>query len=181
MKKLGFQKSRLRTNAQVTDRTQQKEEVKNVRPKSIMESFEHIVELAEGSNLGKEFLENANAHIKYASRKLKLTAMQVVLLAIFVDRSEDCQIMLSEIAGYIGCRTTKILRLSAEIDVLESKHYVRGHRSRSGLTYRVPEGVIEALRKNQPFVYEREVVLDTSSFFYQFNRLMREKIRRVDA
>ena len=46
--------------------------------------------------------------------------MQVVLLAMFVDRSEDSRIMISEIAKYAGCRTTKILRLSDDIDILES-------------------------------------------------------------
>ena len=38
--------------------------------------------------------------------------------------------MISDIAKYAGCRTTKILRLSDEIDVLEKKHYLRAARSR---------------------------------------------------
>ena len=81
-------------------------------------------------------------HNKYAARKLKLTPMQTVLLAMFVDRSEDSRIMISDIAKYAGCRTTKILRLSDEIDVLEKKHYLRAARSRKSLSYRVPAGVL---------------------------------------
>ena len=157
-----------------TDKSKQKDNARDVKPKSILESFEYIVELAEDSNLNNEFLEKAATYIKYASRKLKLTAMQVVLLAMFVDRSEASRIMISEIAKYTGCRTTKILRLSDDIDVLESKHYLRASRSRKSLSYHVPGAVLKSLRKNQSYVYEVEPVQDTQTFFDRFDKLMNE-------
>ena len=153
----------------------QKNEAGSVKPKSILEAFEYIVELAEGSNLDSDFLDKAATHIRYASRKLRLTTMQVVLLSMFVDRSEDSRIMISEIAKYAGCRTTKILRLSDDIDVLESLHYLRASRSRRSLSYRVPGAVLKSLRKNQPYVYEEEPVPDTQTFFDRFDKLMNEK------
>lgn len=161
--------------AKTVDKSKQKDNAKNAKPKSILESFEYIVELAEDSNLDNDFIDKASAHIKYAACKLKLTAMQVVLLSMFVDRSEDSRIMISEIAKYAGCRTTKILRLSDDIDILESKHYLRASRSRKSLSYRVPGAVLKSLRKNQPYVYETEPVLDTQSFFDRFDKLMNEK------
>ena len=88
--------------AKTADTSKQRNDAKNAKPKSVLEAFEYIVELAEDSNLDKEFIEKASTHIKYAVRKLKLTAMQVVLLAMFVDRSEDSRIMISEIAKYAG-------------------------------------------------------------------------------
>ena len=114
-------------------------------------------------------------HIRYASRKLKLTAMQTVLLALFVDKSEDNHIRMSEIARFTGCRTTKILRLSDDIDILESKHYLRASRSRGASSYRVPSAVLEAIRKNQPYVHEEEPIRDTADFFDRFSTLMDEK------
>lgn len=157
------------------DKSKQKNDAKNAKPKSVLESFEYIVELAEDSNLDRDFFEKASTHVKYASRKLKLTAMQVVLLAMFVDRSEDSRIMISEIARYAGCRTTKILRLSDDIDILESMHYLRASRSRKSLSYRVPGAVLKSLRKNQPYTHEAEPVLDTQTFFDRFDKLMNEK------
>lgn len=145
------------------------------KPKSVLEAFEHIVELAENSNLDSDFFERSKVFIKYASRKLKLTPMQIALLALFVDRSEDSRIMISEIAKYAGCRTTKILRLSNDIDVLEEKHYLRASRSRRSLSYRVPSDVLVALRQNRPYLWERLPVDDTQSFFDSFDRLMSEK------
>lgn len=169
MRELDLQKEK------TVDKSKQKDYAKNAKPKSILESFEYIVELAEDSNLDNDFMEKASAHIRYAARKLKLTAMQVVLLAMFVDRSEDSHIMISEIARYTGCRTTKILRLSDDIDILESKHYIRASRSRKSLSYRVPPAVLKSLRNNLPYAHEAEPVLDTPAFFDRFDKLMNEK------
>lgn len=157
-----------------SDNTKQKDAARNARPKNILESFEYIVELAEKSNLDKDFFDKASTHIRYAGRKLKLTPMQVVLLSMFVDRSEDSRIMISEIAAYTGCRTTKLLRLSDDIDVLEAKHYIRAARGRKSLSYRVPSDVLKALRKGEPYVYTEEPVADTETFFDRFDCLMDE-------
>lgn len=148
---------------------------RNVRSKSILEAFEHIVELAEGSKLDADFYSKAEKYIGYASRKLKLTATQTVLLAMFVDRSEDSRIMISEIARYTGCRTTKILRLADDIYVLESKHYLRASRASNSLSYRVPAAVLTAMRQNVPYVYVPQPVPDTQTFFDRFDSLMDEK------
>lgn len=169
MRKLNLQIER------TSDKTKQKNDAINAKPKSILESFEYIVELAEDSNLDNDFIEKAATHIRYAARKLKLTSMQTVLLAIFVDRSEDSRIRISEIAKYVGCRTTKILRLADDVDALEARHYLRASRSRKSLSYRVPGAVLKSLRKNQPYVYEAEPVPDTQTFFDRFDRLMTEK------
>lgn len=159
---------------QQADKTRQKEAAKKARPKSILESFEYIVELAENSNLDKDFFEKATVHIKYAARRLHLTPMQTVLLAMFVDRSEDNRILISEIAGYTGCRTTKILRLASDIDILEERHYLRASRSRNNLSYRVPSAVLKSLRSNEPYTHEEEPIVDTAQFFDNFDKLMDE-------
>ena len=43
--------------AKTADKSKQKNEAKNAKPKSVLESFEYIVGLAEDYNLDKEFLE----------------------------------------------------------------------------------------------------------------------------
>lgn len=169
MRKLEIRKSDKKTN------TMSKEIAITTRPKNILESFEYIVELAEDSNLNQEFFEKADRQIKYAARKLKLSPMQTVLLALFVDRSEDQRIMISELARYTGCRTTKILRLSDDIDVLEKLRYVRASRGGNSLSYRVPAQVLKSLRKNEPYIHIEEPVTDTQSFFDRFKRLVGEK------
>ena len=107
---------------QKVDKTKQKEAACKASPKSVLEAFEYIVELSENSNLDKDFFDKASKHIKYATRKLQLTTMQVVLLAQFVDRSQKSRIMMSDIAEYVGCRTTRFLRMAEDIDSLEAKY-----------------------------------------------------------
>lgn len=152
----------------------QKEIVEKVRVKNILEAFEYIVDLAKDSNLTSDFYHKASTYIKYASQKLKLSTLQTVLLALFVDRSEDNSIRMSEIASDIGCRTTKMLRLSSEIDALEEKHYLRASRSRNCISYRVPVEVLKTLSKNQPYIYVTEPITDLQAFFDRFNDLMEE-------
>ena len=41
------------------DKSKQKNDAKNAKPKSVLESFEYIVELAEDSNLDRDFFEKA--------------------------------------------------------------------------------------------------------------------------
>lgn len=166
--------SKFQAERDVNDRTSQKSEALNANPRSVLEAFEYIVELAEDSNLGDEFLNNAAHLIKYASRKLKLNPMQTVLLALFIDRSEQ-NILISEIARYAGCRTTRILRISKEIDALEQKHYLVASRSRNSLSYRVPGEVIEAVKRGHPYVHTPSPVTDLQSFFDSFDNLMDQK------
>lgn len=142
---------------------------------NVLEAFEQIVELSERSNLNQLFFERAAVSIRYASRKLKLTPMQTVLLALFVDRSENSMIRISDIAAFLGCRTTRMLQLFSEVDALEAKHYLRSSRRKNGLSYRVPFDVLKSIRQNRPYVYEVEPVRDLQGFFDRFGELMEEK------
>ena len=157
----------------LSDEMQPKETVAKARPKSILEAFEYIIESAENTKLSEEFFEKASVYIKYASRKLKLSPMQTVLLALFVDRSEDNSIRISEIASYTGCHTTKMLRLASEIDALAEKHYLRVSRSERRLSYRIPSCVLDALKKNQPYIHHVEPIVDLQTFFDRFNDLIK--------
>lgn len=145
------------------------------RTKNILEAFERIVELAKDSKLDVEFQTKVGNEIRYASRKLHLSSMQTILLALFVDRSEDNSIRISELAQYTGCRTTKILRLADDIDVLEKLHYLRASRSHNSLSYRVPGKVLIALRENKPYQHTHEPIEDLEGFFDLFGRLAQEK------
>lgn len=162
-------------NGNDKDRSDQKENALKSKPKSVLEAFEYIVELAENSNLSDEFFEKAGKHICYAARKTKLNPTQTVMLALFIDRSEDSSIRISEIANYVGCRTTKFLRLSKEIDALEEKRYLVASRSHRQLSYRVPLEVIKAIKDDRQYIYEPSPINGLQSFFDYFNELIEQK------
>lgn len=144
-------------------------------PTSILEAFENIVGLAKDSNLDSKFLKKAAAQISFASAKLGLTDQQTILLALFVDKSESNRILISEIADFIGCRTTRILRLSKDVDTLVDLQYLKVSRSNRCISYRMPVEVIDALKNDSPFLPVKKEISDVESFFDEFTKLMKEK------
>lgn len=143
---------------------------------SLLEAFEQIVTMAGGSDLSPDFMEDVAPYLKYVRRRLHLSDLQIILLTIFVDRSEDNSILLSEIANYIGCSTIRLLSLTNEIDELERRRYVRAARSKKSRTYRVPLEVLDALRQNEPYIHNIEHINNLNSFFDAFDTMMSEKI-----
>lgn len=143
-------------------------------PSSVLESFERIVEAAENSRLSEEFFEKNSGCIQYASDKLGVTPVQAVVLALFVDRSEDSDIKLSDIASYTGCHTTRIIRFSSEIEALRDKGYVRIILDAGNTSYRLPYYVLNALKEDRPYVREKVPIPDLDTFFQKFGELIDE-------
>lgn len=117
----------------------------------LLSAVEHIVDKAKDSGLNTEFYRKADKYIKYVSNKLELTKEQSVMMALFIDNSEDSSISISDFGKFVGCRTTRILRYMNDIDVLEKRELVRCCRDRRGLSYRVPYEVLESFRQDEKY------------------------------
>lgn len=148
---------------------------RRLSPKSLLEAFEKIIDLAKDSELKEEFFIKAGPDIRYICKKLGLTEIQAVLLAVFVGKSEDTRIRPSEIASFLEINTIKMLRYLDDIDMLVEKHYLKTSKRHDDRTYAVPDGVIKAFRKNEPYVYVEEDIKDTQEFFDKFKVLLKEK------
>ena len=114
----------------------------------LLTAIEQIVEKAKDSKLSPEFYRKASRYIKYVSEKLELTKEQSVMMALFIDNSEDSSITISDFGKYVGCSTTRLIRYMNDIDVLEKREMVRCCRDRRGISYRVPLEVIESFKHN---------------------------------
>ena len=117
-----------------------------------LSAVEKIVELSQGSQLDADFFKKAAKPLKYLSEKMELTREQSVLLALFVDNSNDRSITLHDFAKHLGCSTTKIIRFMNDIDVLEQRGMIFCSRSGREISYRVPMETINAFRKDEKFV-----------------------------
>ena len=118
----------------------------------LLSAVEHIVDKAKDSQLSSEFYRKADKYIKYVSAKLDLTKEQSVMMALFIDNSEDSSITISDFSKFVGCRTTRLIRYMNDIDVLEKREMVRCCRDRRGISYRVPLEVIEAFKHDDKYV-----------------------------
>lgn len=118
----------------------------------LLTAVEQIVDKAKGSGLSNEFYRKADRYIKYISEKMELTKEQSVMMALFIDNSEDSRITISDFGTFLDCRTTRIIRYMTDIDVLEKRELIRCIRDRHGISYRVPIEVIEAFKQDEKFV-----------------------------
>lgn len=123
----------------------------DVCPKNLLDAFLHIVEAAEKSNLSETFFRKTSVYVEYASRNLGLSPIQTCLLALFVDKCDSPHICLSEIADYVGCRLTRLLTFSSEMDGLKEKNYLRSSCAGGRLSFSVPLEVIDSLKENHAY------------------------------
>lgn len=144
-------------------------ERKETKKMDLLTAIEQIVEKAKDSQLSKEFYRKANKYIKYVSDKLDLTKEQSVMLALFINRSDDSRILISEISRDVRCSTVRILRYINDIDELEKREYIRCCRDYNGyrksISYRVPFDVIEAMKRDEKYIPKRSTGLTCQELF----------------
>ena len=141
----------------------------------LLTAIEHIVENAQNSGLSKEFYRKTDKYIKYVSEKLDLTKEQSVMMALFIDNSNDSCIYISDFGKFLGCRTTRILKYTTDIDVLEKRELIRCsrevRRSGGGYSYSVPMEVIEAFKHDEKFVPKDYSGLSCMDFFSELETI----------
>ena len=144
-------------------------ESKQKKQMDLLTAIEQIVEKARDSKLSPEFYRKASRYIKYVSDKLDLTKEQSVMLALFMNRSDDNRIRISELSEDVKCSTIHILRYMNDIDVLEKREFVRCYRDargcRKSISYRVPFDVIEAMKRDEKYAPRRCTGLTCQELF----------------
>ncbi len=117
----------------------------------LLTAVELIVEKAKGTGLSSEFYRKANRPIRYMAEKMELTKEQSVMMALFIDNSDDTRITISDFGKFLDCRTTRIIGYMPAIDVLEKRELIRCSRGDNRISYRVPIEVVDAFKNNQKY------------------------------
>ena len=144
-------------------------------PKTLLQHLEYIIELAENSKLNDEFFRNAKRSINFVAKTMDLTPSQTIIFAIFMEKSDDNEIRISELSQFLGCRNIKTVCMMSDIDELESRRLVRCSRSRNRIRYRVPFEVIHAVKQNVAYKPESTQNLTTNQLFKHIDRLLNER------
>ena len=150
-------------------------EKKDMKELNLLTAIEQIVEKAKDSQLSKGFYRKASRYIKYVSDKLDLTKEQSVMLALFMNRSDDSSIRISEISEDVKCSTIHILRYMNDIDVLEKREFIRCCRDfngyRKSISYRVPYDVIEAMKRDEKYAPRKCTDLTCQELFGELEEI----------
>ena len=141
---------------------------------NLLNAMEEIVELSEGSKLSDEFFCKAERYIAFVAGRMALTPAQVVLLSVFVNKSNDSSIQMDDFASHFGCRLVRMIRYMADIDELEKRKFVYCGRDRR-ITYRVPFQLIEALKRDECYVPRDNSHISCEDLFLVLEDLFKQR------
>ena len=141
------------------------EKRKRTSKMDLLTAVENIADMARDSQLSPEFYSKASRYIKLIATMFGLTREQSVMMALFIDQCNDTFISANDIAKVTGCRNTRILRYTNDIDALVEKGLVVRRRGTKDVTYRVPIEVVDAFRANVTFVQKKLTDLTCHQLF----------------
>ena len=148
----------------------------DIQPKdmNILDHIEKIVEMSNKYGINKS-IQKGKIHFDYVNAKLGINSLQSVVFSQFMERCNDNNILISEIAKALNCSIVRIIKCMKECEVLEKKRLIRCSRGDNGTSYRVPREVRDSLLKNNDFTPEKIDNLSIKKLFYIIERIFKEK------
>ena len=142
---------------------------------NILYAFEKIFGLAEKSNLALPFFAAIKQCTDYLGRKLDITPVQSVLLAVILNGVRDEYVSLSCISQHLGCANIRLLQLQDDLDSLERRRILVCNRGSEDYKYRVPHDVLQAFNRDEPFVPEPIAGLSTDMMLAKLDDLYNQR------
>ena len=139
-----------------------KKEMKDI---NLLEAMERIVALAKGSELSDEFYNKADEYICFIADKLQLSKEQSVMLSLFVNNSDECNIVISDIAKFLHCNTIRVLKYMSDIDELVRREYVFRRADSIKFVFRIHADVVDSFRRNELFTVQVKTNLSAKELF----------------
>ena len=133
---------------------------------TLVANMERVVELATITHLDNAFNNAAQPYLTYIAERMSLTERQAMLVSLFLEKSNDRRIMISDFAQMLDCRTIRIISLMSEVDALVERGLVRRRKELDGsLNYRMPTDVVTAFKDNKVYAPESISGLSPEKFF----------------
>ena len=150
-------------------------QVRTKNPKTLLQSIERIIELAEGSKLSNEFFQKAKTSINFVAKSMSFTQNQAILFSFFIENSWDTDIRIKDLSKFLGCKNIKTIHLMNDIDELVKRRLVRCCCDKENISYRVPLEVVNAVKQNKVYQTESTQNLNTHELFKHLDRLFNER------
>ena len=141
-------------------------ERKELKSWTIITALARVLALANESELSDEFWKNCKKPLDYLTKRLSMTKMQVIVLAILVESGKP--LSWRGIGRFLHCSRLSIMVYTEEIEELLKRRWLirRTVRDTGGHFegFALSRGVVSALRHNKPFVPEKIDGLDIQEF-----------------
>jgi len=132
---------------------------------TLLSAIEQIVNCAIEKKLGDDFYALMEQPLAYIARRMEITAEQALVFALFMEKSSDGRILISDFSEMVGCRNIRVVALMGEADKLSKRGFIRRHKNDDGIYYHVPLDVIEAVKENRVFTPKPIAGLTSNEFF----------------
>lgn len=144
---------------------------------TMLEAVDAITKAAKDSNLDKEFANNMHAAEKIISEKLGISAIQSLLMALFMEHVfDDDNISINEVFEGTGCSTSRKLELMNDVDWLVDNHFfLRRTRRGESKSYSIPDDVTKAFQHNERFAHVGYKRVAPRALFYLLENLFESK------
>ena len=119
---------------------------------TLIGAIEQIVNLAVELKLEDTFHEKARPALAYIAERMSLNEEQALVFALFIEKSTDDHIQISDFAELVGCRTVRIISMMAEADILVEKRLIRRIKDGDSICYSVPMEVVNAIKENRVYI-----------------------------
>lgn len=158
-------KRRLEAKETVCDtETEQVQDGKKSK-QTLIGAIEQIVNLAVELKLGDTFQEKVRPALAYVAERMSLNEEQALVFALFIEKSTDGHIQISDFAKLVGCRTVRIISMMAEADILVEKRLIRRIKNGDSICYSVPMEVVNAIKENRVYTPASIEHLTTEQLF----------------
>lgn len=141
---------------------------------TLIGAIEQIVNLAIELHLGEDFYEKARPALAYVAGRMSLSEEQALVFALFIEKSTDDHIQISDFAELVRCRTVRIISMMAEADILVEKRLIRRIKNGDSICYSVPMEVVNAIKENRVYTPAPIEHLTTEQLFDRMTEVFEE-------
>ena len=138
--------------------------MKNQKEITLLQAIERVVELAEDSKLGKEFMKKAKTEIQLLAKSYGITERQAVLFCVCMEKGPR-RVDYDDLASYLDLNKIGVLSYASEIDALVRRRLLRYRDVKDEDDFDIPAVVIRSLKHNEVYQLPKRTGLDCSELF----------------
>ncbi len=144
---------------------------KSPKKETLLSNIEQVVNLVIDKKLGDEFYTAADTNLSYLAERMEITKEQALVFSLFMEKSCNHRIRMSDFADMIKCRMVQMVTLMGEADKLSERGFVQRHKNSSDIYYTVPIEVVEAVKEDRVYIPAPLTGLTSEAFLDRLDKI----------
>ena len=137
---------------------------KNKKEMTLLQAIERVVELAEDSKMGKEFMKKAKTEIQLLAKSYGITERQAVLFCVCMEKGPR-RVDYDDLASFLDLNKISVLSYASDIDALVRRRLLKFRDVKDEDDFDIPTAVIRSLKHNEVYQLPQRKGLDCAALF----------------